>query len=116
MISTIFGISFFVSSIRPGIARLPRIGPRTSPRKRSSAVQIPPPATWKKSSAQCELVAIAAIRQPTITATTGSAFTGRISTGRPATTEPASAPGRYCSATAIRTSVYFLRRSSDPEG
>ena len=36
MMSTIFGIRRFVNSMRAGTDIVPRIGPRTSPRKRMS--------------------------------------------------------------------------------
>src|SRR6202012_676325 len=62
MIRTIFGISLVVISIRAGTASLPRIGPRTKPRKRSMIVQAAPKATWKKVSGQSSLTAIATTR------------------------------------------------------
>ena len=47
MITTIFGISLVVNSIRAGIDIEPMIGPSTKPRNRSRIVHAAPPATWK---------------------------------------------------------------------
>jgi len=58
MIRTIFGMKRVVNSILAGIDSRPRMGPITKPKKRSSAVQIPPLTTWKKSMAHSWLVAI----------------------------------------------------------
>ena len=93
MISTIFGIRRVVNSIRAGIDMLPMIGPRTSPRNRSTIVHAAPPATWKNSSGHSLLDSIAAISSTATTATTTSPRRGTISkSGR------SSAAGGACSA------------------
>ena len=50
----------------------------TSPTNRSIPVQRPPPATWKKSSAQSELAATEAIRATRTAPTMGRPWTGTI--------------------------------------
>ena len=61
MISTIFGISRVVSSIRAGIDSRPMIGPSTNPRNRSMIVHAAPPATCRNSSGHSLLAAMPAI-------------------------------------------------------
>jgi hypothetical protein len=70
MIRSIRGISRFVSSTRAGTGSDRMIGPITKPMNRSSAVHIPPPTTWKKSSPQVQSLAIVAT-SPTRIAATG---------------------------------------------
>src|ERR1019366_631712 len=76
MISTIFGRNRAENSARAGIESRARIGPRTSPTKRSIPVHRPPPATWYQSSAHRQFSAIATISKTTMAATMGSPFTG----------------------------------------
>jgi hypothetical protein len=78
MMSRILGISLVVISIRAGIDKRPRIGPRMRPRKRSMIVQAAPPATWKNSSGQSLLTAMAAISRPMIGAMMTSPRRGTI--------------------------------------
>src|ERR1700722_11835580 len=78
MISTIFGISLVVNSIRAGIERLPRIGPRTSPRNRSMIVHEAPPTTCRNISGHSLLEAIAAITSANTTAMIGRPLRGTI--------------------------------------
>ena len=78
MMSRTLGISRVVISMRAGIDRRPRIGPSTSPRNRSIEVHSAPKATWKNSSAQSLLAAIAAISAMNTAATMGSPRSGTI--------------------------------------
>src|SRR5579875_738037 len=101
MMSSILGISRVVTSTRAGIERRPRIGPSTNPRKRSSAVQKPPPTTWKKSTAQLALVPTATANPTRATPTMGRPPRGTMSNSgriRPggAPVAPAGGPASCC--------------------
>src|ERR1035437_2524784 len=58
MITSIFGMNRVENSIRAGTDILPMMGPMARPTKRSIPVHRPPPATWKKSSAQSQFPAM----------------------------------------------------------
>ena len=57
------------------------VGPITKPMKRSTPVQTPPPATWRKVSAHVQLPAIEATMKTTTAPTIGSPFSGTIDAG-----------------------------------
>ncbi len=80
IIRNTFGMNRAKNSIRAWIDRRPRMGPMTNPTKRSIPVQSPPPTTWKKSSAQSQLPAMATTRKPRTTPTIGMPATGTICT------------------------------------
>ena len=65
--------------MRAGMDKRPKIGPTTKPTNRSTAVQSPPPTTWKKSIAHNLFEAIAATSATKTTPTMGSAFLGTMS-------------------------------------
>src|SRR5579859_3102941 len=68
MITTIFGISRVVISIRAGTDSRPRIGPMISPMNRSTIVHDAPPTTWKKSIGHFLFAAIAITSRTTTSA------------------------------------------------
>ncbi len=80
--TTIFGISLVVNSIRAGIDIEPMIGPRTRPRNRSMIVQAAPPATWKKVSGHSELTAMAMISRTITTPDMARPTRGTMSNSR----------------------------------
>ena len=86
---TIFGMNRVVNSMRAGIDIPPMIGPTMRPTNRSMAVQSPPPTTWKNTSAQRLLLAIATIRPITTAATIGIPLRGTIWKSRTAGGGPA---------------------------
>src|SRR5262249_35160705 len=96
--SSIFGMKRAMNSARACGERLPKIGPRKSPTKRSIAVQAPPPATWQKFRPQVQSEAIEPMSRPTAAATNGSPESGMIDAG-------GIALARACAGRPVATSV-----------
>src|SRR4051794_18760980 len=100
MIRTIFGMRRVVISMRAGIERLPRIGPRTRPRNRSMIVHAAPPATCRNSTGHSLSDAIAQMRKANAIATTTRPFRGTISKSSASGCGGAAGRSRAMSATA----------------
>ena len=107
MISSIFGISRVVNSIRAGTDIRPMIGPSTSPRKRSMIVHAAPNATWKNVSGQSLLTAIATIRATSTIATSTRPARGTIWKSGTATRGGGAVASASCDGAGIATSVIW---------